>query len=98
MAGIVCSILNFFKSITRKDTFYLNFYFSYRLVGDVLLATGFLSYCGPYNQEFRSKLIKFWMRILKSHAIPFTENLNITNMLVETATVPFYINFKDIFS
>lgn len=60
---------------------------TYRLVGDVLLATGFLSYCGPYNQEFRARLIKCWMRILKSHSIPFTENLNITSMLVETATV-----------
>lgn len=53
----------------------------------MLLATGFLSYCGPYNQEFRARLIKCWMRILKTYMIPFTENLNITNMLVDTATV-----------
>ncbi|CAH1099757.1 unnamed protein product [Psylliodes chrysocephalus] len=58
-----------------------------RLVGDVLLATGFLSYCGPYNQEFRANLVKFWMEILQKHTIPFTTNLNITNMLVENATV-----------
>lgn len=58
-----------------------------RLVGDVVLATGFLSYCGPYNQEFRNSLVNTWMTILKNKQIPVTENLNITNMLVENATI-----------
>lgn len=58
-----------------------------KLVGDVLLATGFLSYCGPYNQEFRANLLKCWMGILKTKQIPFTNNLNIINMLVESSTV-----------
>ena len=58
-----------------------------KLVGDVLLATGFLSYCGPYNQEFRGTLFKTWMEILKTRTIPFTANLNIINMLVDSATI-----------
>uniref|UniRef100_A0A182YK77 AAA+ ATPase domain-containing protein n=1 Tax=Anopheles stephensi TaxID=30069 RepID=A0A182YK77_ANOST len=58
-----------------------------KLVGDVLLATGFLSYCGPYNQEFRGTLFKTWMEILKTRTIPFTTNLNIINMLVDSATI-----------
>ncbi|CAG9558495.1 unnamed protein product [Danaus chrysippus] len=58
-----------------------------RLVGDVVLATGFLSYCGPYNQEFRNSLFNTWMEILKKKQIPVTDNLNITNMLVESATI-----------
>ncbi|XP_045464260.1 dynein axonemal heavy chain 5 [Harmonia axyridis] len=58
-----------------------------RLVGDVLLATGFLSYCGPYNQEFRTNLVKLWMEVLVLKSIPFTRQLNIINMLVESATI-----------
>ncbi|KAK1128259.1 Dynein heavy chain 5, axonemal [Melipona bicolor] len=58
-----------------------------RLVGDVLLATGFLSYCGPYNQQYRAGLVSSWMNILATKSIPFTKNLNITNMLVDSATI-----------
>lgn len=58
-----------------------------RLVGDVLLATGFLSYCGPYNQDYRSSLLKFWMTILKDKKIPYTTNVNIISMLVDNATI-----------
>lgn len=59
----------------------------YRLVGDVLLATGFLSYCGPYNQHFRSNLIASWMEVLVKRGIPVTHDLNIISMLVESSTV-----------
>lgn len=44
-----------------------------RLVGDVLLATGFLSYSGPFNQEFRTLMIKNWKRELIQNKIPFSD-------------------------
>ncbi|XP_050432698.1 dynein axonemal heavy chain 5 [Adelges cooleyi] len=58
-----------------------------RLVGDVLLATGFLSYCGPYNQEFRANLVQKWMNILTTQKVPFTTKLNIINMLIDNSMV-----------
>ncbi|XP_044176214.1 LOW QUALITY PROTEIN: dynein axonemal heavy chain 5-like [Acropora millepora] len=58
-----------------------------RLVGDVLLCTGFLSYSGPFNQEFRDMLISKWQKDMKTRKIPFTANLNVTAMLVDAATV-----------
>lgn len=62
-------------------------YFS-RLVGDVLLCTGFLSYCGPFNQIFRNLLLKdLWETEMKVRKIPFTENLNLISMLVDPPTV-----------
>jgi len=44
-----------------------------RLVGDVLLATGFLSYTGPFNQEFRTILIKQWRSDMIKRKVPFSE-------------------------
>ncbi|RXN22871.1 dynein heavy chain axonemal-like protein [Labeo rohita] len=58
-----------------------------RLVGDVLLATAFLSYSGPFNQEFRNHLLTDWQREMKSRRIPFRANLNLTEMLIDAPTV-----------
>ena len=58
-----------------------------RLVGDVLLGTAFLSYSGPFNQEFRKLLEKNWQKELHHRNIPFTFNLNVTSLLVDSATV-----------
>lgn len=44
-----------------------------RLVGDVLLATGFLSYSGPFNQEFRDLLLNNWKKEMRKTKIPFSE-------------------------
>ncbi|XP_032540330.1 dynein heavy chain 8, axonemal isoform X1 [Chiroxiphia lanceolata] len=59
-----------------------------RLVGDILLCTGFLSYCGPFNQDFRNLLLKdLWEAELKAHKIPFSEDLNLISMLVDQPTI-----------
>ncbi|KAM9382937.1 dynein axonemal heavy chain 8 [Phaethornis superciliosus] len=59
-----------------------------RLVGDVLLCTGFLSYCGPFNQNFRMLLLKdLWESEMRTHEIPFSENLNLISMLVDPPTI-----------
>ncbi|ELW66090.1 Dynein heavy chain 8, axonemal [Tupaia chinensis] len=59
-----------------------------RLVGDILLCTGFLSYLGPFNQIFRNYLLKDqWEIELRARRIPFTENLNLISMLVDPPTI-----------
>ncbi|XP_009944314.1 PREDICTED: dynein heavy chain 8, axonemal, partial [Leptosomus discolor] len=59
-----------------------------RLVGDVLLCTAFLSYCGPFNQTFRKLLLKdLWEAEIRAHEIPFSENLNLISMLVDLPTI-----------
>ncbi|CAI9729037.1 dynein heavy chain 5, axonemal-like [Octopus vulgaris] len=58
-----------------------------KLVGDVLLATGFLSYSGPFNQEFRNRMIKIWKNEMSQANIPFSEDLNIVAMLAENSTI-----------
>ncbi|CAC5424902.1 unnamed protein product [Mytilus coruscus] len=58
-----------------------------RLVGDVLISTAFLSYSGPFNQDFRSVLNKNWFKELKTRKIPHTPNLNVIDMLTDPTTI-----------
>ncbi|XP_021242640.1 dynein heavy chain 5, axonemal-like isoform X8 [Numida meleagris] len=57
------------------------------LVGNVLLATGFLSYSGPFNQEYRNLLLHLWKKEMNNSKIPYSNDLNLTGMLVDNATV-----------
>ena len=52
-----------------------------------MLATAFLTYAGPFNQEYRDGLVNNWKTIMTEHDIPFTENINIISMLADNATV-----------
>ncbi|XP_054621741.1 dynein axonemal heavy chain 5 isoform X3 [Dunckerocampus dactyliophorus] len=58
-----------------------------RQVGDVLLASGFLSYAGPFNQEYRSLLLELWKKELEDKLIPFSPDVNVIGLLVDNATV-----------
>ena len=58
-----------------------------RLIGDVLLATGFLSYCGPFNQEFRNIIMKNWRNECNRRKIPLSDDLNVISMLVDNVTI-----------
>ncbi|XP_054020248.1 dynein axonemal heavy chain 5 [Dryobates pubescens] len=58
-----------------------------RLVGDVLLATAFVSYSGPFNQEFRNLLLNDWQKEMKRRKIPFSNNFNLIEMLTDVPTI-----------
>ena len=73
----------------------------FSLVGDILLSSAFLSYSGPFNQDFRVILSDGWVKETKQCRIPFTTDLNVTNMLTDPATVsspvlyqPYWRNFN----
>ncbi|XP_035225006.1 dynein heavy chain 5, axonemal-like [Stegodyphus dumicola] len=58
-----------------------------RLVGDVLVATGFLSYAGPFNQDYRMSLMKSWRAEILKRNIPASEKFNTMEMLVNPSVI-----------
>lgn len=62
--------------------------FKQRLVGDVAKACAFVSYCGPFNSEFRAKLLnEYFQEDLLKRGIPASADLELTKFLVDDATV-----------
>nr|XP_041630529.1 dynein heavy chain 8, axonemal-like isoform X2 [Drosophila kikkawai] len=58
-----------------------------RLVGDVILLTAFLSYTGPFNQEFRSDLQSIWMKTIIEKMIPISANVSIIESLTDRSQI-----------
>jgi hypothetical protein len=55
-----------------------------RLAGDVAKACAFVSYCGPFNSEFRQKLLEEYFHTdLVQKEIPVSEDLQLTQFLVD---------------
>ncbi|CAD7704939.1 unnamed protein product [Ostreobium quekettii] len=46
------------------------------LTGDMLLASSFVSYAGPFTNTFRADLIKEWIKFLTEKVIPMTEGIS----------------------
>lgn len=59
----------------------------FRLIGNAILVTAFLSYCGPFNQEFRQRLLNEWQKQIQQRMIPFSDNFNLIEQLNDEATV-----------
>lgn len=59
-----------------------------RLAGDCAVACAFISYCGPFNQEFRKYLIndKF-ITDCKAQNVPVTTDLDVVSLLVDVGTM-----------
>lgn len=60
------------------------------MTGDCALASGFVSYLGPFNKEFRELLINrdFYGDCIKLQ-IPVTPDMQVTKFLVDDSEVRF---------
>jgi len=59
-----------------------------RLVGDVGVACAFVSYCGPFNQQFRDHIVRdLFCGDQKERQIPASSNIGLTDFLVDAGTV-----------
>eukprot|EP01083_Nonionella_stella_P295388 1003967_1 len=58
------------------------------LIGDCAIGAAFLSYCGPFNSEYRSSLIASkWMMSLKQMQIPFSERFQFSTFFAEETDI-----------
>ncbi|KAG9402276.1 hypothetical protein AC1031_006904 [Aphanomyces cochlioides] len=59
-----------------------------RLVGDCAVACEFVSYCGPFNKEYRDILCKLkFVKDLRDRHIPVTVDLTLTTFMVDVGTI-----------
>ncbi len=63
------------------------------IIGDVLLASAFVSYVGPFNKKFREYIIndKF-MEFFKKMKIPMSPDSNTLSILTDEATIATWTN------
>merc|ERR1711871_1374990 len=58
-----------------------------RLVGDCAVSCAFVSYCGPFNQDFRSYLCEKFTSDCVIKQVPVTQKLDVTDFLVDIGTI-----------
>ena len=51
------------------------------LVGNMILAAGYVSYVGPFTSKYRNSLLKRWMKFSMSKGIPFSSDFTVEKVL-----------------
>jgi dynein heavy chain len=65
------------------------------IIGDVLLASAFVSYVGPFNKKFRDMITnQKFLNFFKTNKIPMSNDPNPLNILTDEATVAQWNNYK----
>jgi dynein heavy chain len=57
------------------------------LIGDAVVGTAFLSYLGPFNREYRSRLISMWQTEVEQRRIPMTRKFNLLNFFADSTII-----------
>jgi len=57
------------------------------IIGDVLLASAFVSYVGPFNKVFRDQILTKFLDFFKANNVPMSEGSNPLTVLTDEATV-----------
>jgi len=57
------------------------------IVGDALIAAAFVSYAGPFDTTYRSRLTASWLNDVVEQAIPISPGFSVANFLSDPATV-----------
>jgi len=63
------------------------------IIGDVLLASAFVSYVGPFNKAFRDKIIADFVAFFGKNDIPMSATPNPLVVLTDEATIAGWNNF-----
>lgn len=63
------------------------------IIGDVLLASAFVSYVGPFNKKFRDEICSKFLEFFKQNNIPTSPNTNPLTVLTDEATIATWNNF-----
>lgn len=63
------------------------------IIGDVLLASAFVSYVGPFNKRFRDRIINDFVAFFSKNGIPMSPTPNPLVVLTDEATIAGWNNF-----
>jgi len=51
------------------------------LIGNIILAAGYISYVGTFTARYRDQLLKEWMNFCKEKKIPFSNDFSVEKVL-----------------
>ena len=51
------------------------------LIGNIVLAAGFISYVGTFTSKYRDQLLKEWMKVCVEKKIPYSSDFTVERIL-----------------